>query len=115
MDIKIREEIGTRCIIRDDGQRIYDAIHHSLVKGEKVTLDFDGVTQFASPFFNYAIGQLLKDLKKDDLGRLLNVVNIGETGQQVINRVVENASQYHSDTAYRDVVEGIIKQQEEDL
>ena len=61
MKLSIKDKIGPRCIIKEDGQKIYDAIHESLKQGETVTLDFDGVTQFASPFFNFAIGQLLKD------------------------------------------------------
>jgi len=57
MEIAIRDKIGPRCIVKEDGQKIYDAIHEALQKGETVALDFRDVTQFASPFFNFAIGQ----------------------------------------------------------
>ncbi|MDF5723445.1 MAG: STAS-like domain-containing protein [Rhizonema sp. PD37] len=38
-----------------------------------VELDFGEVDIFASPFFNFAIGQLLRDIKSKDLNRLLKV------------------------------------------
>jgi len=71
MKMTIKEMIGPRCIIQEDGQKVYDVIHPLLQEGEAVTLDFTGVSQFASPFFNFAIGQLLKDIPEEDLRRLL--------------------------------------------
>lgn len=53
--------IGANCITLDDGQQVYNAIHPELTAGHPVELDFDRVEIFASPFFNAAIGQLLKD------------------------------------------------------
>ncbi len=111
MKIFIENEIGPRCIIKDDGQKIYEKIHGPLKKGDTVTLDFDGVAQFASPFFNYAIGQLLKDIRVEDLRGLLQVENLNETGRLVINRVIENAARYHGDVDYRKVVDDILEQQ----
>ena len=80
-------------------------------KGETVTLDFDGVNQFASPFFNFAIGQLLKDVSEADLRRLLQIENLNETGRQVIERVIENAAKYHGDKDYSKIVDDILEQQ----
>lgn len=111
MKIIIKNEIGPRCIIREDGQRIYDTIHEPLKKGDVVTLDFDGVAQFASPFFNFAIGQLLKDISVEDLRQLLQVQNLNETGELVIKRVIENAAKYHGDKDYRKIVDDILEQQ----
>ena len=111
MKLSIKDKIGPRCIIKEDGQKIYDAIHESLKQGETVTLDFDGVTQFASPFFNFAIGQLLKDIKEDDLRRLLHIEKLNETGRLVVERVIENAAKYHGDKDYRRIVDDILEQQ----
>src|ERR1700722_11139428 len=115
MNIKIKEQVGPRCIIREDGQKIYEMIHSPLLKNQKVTLDFEGVTQFASPFFNFAIGQLLKDVKKEDLKHLLKIEHISETGKQVIERVIENAAEYHGNPNYREIVDDILKQQEKEF
>jgi hypothetical protein len=111
MNLVIKDLIGIRGIIKEDGQKIYDLIHDSLKQGETVTLDFKGVTQFASPFFNFAVGQLLKDIKEQDLRRLLKIVHLENVGLQVVQRVIENASQYRSDINYQKVIDDILEQQ----
>ena len=111
MQLMIKDIIGPRCIIKEDGQRVYDAIHEKLKAGESVKLDFSGVTQFASPFFNFAIGQLLIDVKEDELKRLLQVDHLDHTGQIVFKRVIENASQYHTNVDYKKIVDAILEQQ----
>ena len=111
MHLTIKDIIGPRCIVKEDGQRVYDRIHDTLKKKEPVTLDFSGVTQFASPFFNFAIGQLLKDIEEDDLRRLLQIENLDPPGRLVVERVIENASRYHTDVDYRKIVDDILGQQ----
>ena len=76
MKLEIKTFVGERCVTSDDGQRVYKEIHPKLAAGESVPLDFNGVTVVASPFFNLAIGQLLRDLKPDDLNELLEVEDI---------------------------------------
>jgi hypothetical protein len=111
MKLFIKDKIGPRCIIKEDGQKVYDEIHEPLKNGETVTLDFGGVKQFASPFFNFAIGQLLKDIEEGDLRRLLQIENLNETGKLVMERVIENATKYHGDKDYRKIVDDILEKQ----
>ena len=111
MRVNIKDKIGPRCIIKEDGQKIYDDIRQPLINGETVALDFAGVSQFASPFFNFAVGQLLKDIKEDDLRRLLQIENLNENGKQVVERVIENAAKYHGDKDYRKIVDDILEEQ----
>jgi hypothetical protein len=111
MKLFIRERIGPRCIIKEDGQKIYDAIYGALRSGEMVTLDFEGVNQFASPFFNFAIGQLLKDIAEADLRRLLQIEHLNETGRLTVERVMENAAKYYGDKDYRKILDDILEQQ----
>ena len=111
MKLFIKEIIGKRCIIKEDGQKIFDAIHEPLKNGETVTLDFDGVNQFASPFFNFAIGQLLKDVPEADLRSMLQIDHLNETGKLVVERVIENAAKYHGSKDYKKIVDDILEQQ----
>ena len=111
MKVTIRESVGPRCIIKEDGQRVYDAIHPVLKRGEPVTLDFQGVTQFASPFFNFAVGQLLRDIDVESVKRLLQIENLVPDGRRVVDRVIENAGKYHTDVDYRKIVDAILQQQ----
>ena len=75
MEYRVIDHIGPRAIIREDGQKVFDTIYPVLKTGESAKLDFDGVSQFASPFFNFAIGQLLKDLTVDDLKQKMVLFN----------------------------------------
>jgi len=109
MKISVKNVInGPRCITKEDGQKIFNLIHHLLKNKDRVTLDFGGITQFASPFFNFAIGQLLKDISEPDLRSYLFFENLDLTGEQVINRVIENAVQYHSSSKHRNIVDEIL-------
>jgi len=111
MELRILDLIGPRCIVKEDGQRVYEKIHPVLNKHQTVTLDFEGVTQFASPFFNFSIGQLLKDIIEEDLRQHLQVKNLVSDGELVIKRVIENASRYYKDVDYRKIVDSILEQQ----
>ena len=111
MDYKILDHIGPRAIIKEDGQKVYDAIHPILMKGETTKLNFEGVAQFASPFFNYAIGQLLKDLTVDELKERLQIVHLKADGMMVVKRVIANASRYHTDVNHQKIVDSILEEQ----
>lgn len=111
MKLSIKEKIGPRCIIMEDGQKIFHEVFEPMKRGESVTLDFEGVSQFASPFFNFAIGQLLKEINENDVRRLLQIENLNETGTMVVERVIENAVKYHGNKDFRKVVDDILEQQ----
>lgn len=111
MKYRVQEEIGPRAIVKEDGQKVYDAVHPVLKAGDSATLDFEGVAQFASPFFNFAIGQLLMDLTLDDLTTRLHIVHLTPDGMAVVKRVIENASQYHKDKDHRQIVDAILEEQ----
>lgn len=115
MNISIVNLIGgSRCIIKEDGQKVYNEIHPQLLQGKPVILDFTGITQFASPFFNFAIGQLLKDINQEILRTLLDIKNINESGSLIIKRVIENASVYENDIDYRKIFDAILEKQSKD-
>jgi hypothetical protein len=72
MNYQVFDITGECAIAADSGQKLYDQIHAELLAGNSVELDFTRVKVFASAFFNFAIGQLLKDISPDDLNRLLH-------------------------------------------
>ena len=90
------ELAGKYCIAPGDGQRLYEQIHPILKAGEPVTLDFSETQVFASPFFNFAIGQLLRDLTPQTLNDLLKVKQLAPPGKDVLRRVIENAKLYYA-------------------
>jgi len=115
MKLSIKHTIGPRCIIEEDGRQLFGEIHEPLKNGEIVILDFDGVRQIAAPFFNIAIGQLLKDITEPDLRRRLQIEHLNETGKRVMERVIDHAARYYGDKDYRRIVDDIMEQQVKDL
>jgi hypothetical protein len=114
MKLEIKNLVGERCVTSEDGQRLYDEIYPKLAAGESVCLDFEDVKVFASPFFNFGIGQLLKDLKPEDLNELLKVEGLGPDGALVWQRVVKNAKEYYKNPGAKRIIDEILKEQAED-
>lgn len=111
--IEMRNLVGNSCITSEDGQRMYDRIHPPLDAGESVVLDFTGVDVIASPFFNAAVGQLLRDLPSDWLNTSLDIVGLHEDGMAVLRRIVENAKTYYADLEARRAQDHILDDQAE--
>ncbi len=107
---KVRDTTGEYAIDGSDGLKLYNEIRSDLVAGNSVELDFDGVQVFASIFFNFAIGQLLRDLKPDTLNELLNFKNLSYTGKEILDEVIKNAKLYYSDFGYRDAVDAVMEE-----
>ena len=114
MKVNVGRAIGRNCLTPEAGQRLYEQIVAELRAGHPVELDFQGATVFASPFFNASIGQLLRDIKPDDLNRLLKVTRLAAAGEHVLRRVIETANQYYEDPGLRKALGEILREQEEE-
>jgi STAS-like domain of unknown function (DUF4325) len=104
MKYNIHNLIGAYCVTPQRGQELYDIIHPLLTEGKAVELDFLGVKAYASPFFNYAIGQLLRDIPDADVDRLVKFSNLSNTGTNVLQMVMNSAKRYYTDDNYRQAV-----------
>jgi hypothetical protein len=87
--------VGKNAISMQSGSNLYEHIAPTLLSGQNVELDFDGVELFASPFFNASIGLLLKDIQVTDLQERLNISNISDVGRQLLNHVISNAIRFY--------------------
>ena len=114
MKIDLHSMVGENCITVEDGNEVYELIFPKLTAGEEIELNFSGVQVFASPFFNAAIGRLLKDLEIEELSRLLTVVLPSPTGQAVLKRVIENSQKFYKDPKVRNATEEVMKERGED-
>lgn len=111
MNILVKEYIGPRCILKEDGQKLHDKIVSIMKTGDEATLNFINVKMFASPFFNYSIGQLFNSFKMDDIRSKLHIENLEPVGHSIIERVIENANKFQSDVDYKKIVDDILEQQ----
>lgn len=110
MIVKIHDITGNYAISADHGQQVYDQIHNELLDGRTVELDFSGVNIFASAFFNFAIGQLLKDISTDDLNRLLQINSLNQNGETILRQIIDNAKKYYADPKYQEAVDTVMEE-----
>jgi STAS-like domain of unknown function (DUF4325) len=110
MKINVKQDIGENCMTVKQGQKLYDTIYPDLSAGKTVEIDFIGVRIFASPFFNYAIGQLLRDLTAKQLNELLVIRNLNAVGSSTLELVIENASRYYSDEKFRHAKDEVMRE-----
>jgi hypothetical protein len=110
MQCTVHEIVGENAITLDDGQGVYDQIQAALSAGQVVELDFAGVEVFASPFFNAAIGQLLRDHSADALNRLLRITGLNSAGYDVLRRVIENSKRYYASADYREAQSRVLRE-----
>ena len=66
---------------------------------------------FASPFFNAAIGQLLRDLSSDQRTYLLRIQNLDPDRLRVLRRVIQNSKRYYADEAERRAVDDVLAEE----
>jgi hypothetical protein len=72
-----------------------------------------GLYHLKGPFFNFAIGQLLKDILEEDLRRQFQIENLAPAGKLVVERVIDNAGRCHADADYRNIVDTILHDSDE--
>jgi hypothetical protein len=107
---RVREITGSFAITPENGQKLYEQIYPVLLAGKDIELDFDGIKVFASAFFNFAVGQLLKDLSPDALNQQLYITGLNDNGQNVLRRVIENAKRYYSEPNYQQAVNSVMEE-----
>jgi STAS-like domain of unknown function (DUF4325) len=115
MKYNIYEVIGKNCMTPNDGKKVYNLTHPELLAEHHVELDFAEVDIFASPFFNFAIGQLLRDIQPEKLNELLKISNLNPIGKQVLKQVIENSKQYYSNEDTRKVIDRVVTEQADSL
>lgn len=110
MDIRVYDITGENAMTREAGEKLYTLIYPLLSEGHKVTLDFSGVKRHLTVFFNFAIGQLYRDISPDKV-RAIQVSNLSPVGVNTLNQVHSTAQQYYSDETYQKAVNSMVEEQ----
>lgn len=88
--IKIEELCSTALSI-NDGEILKKEIEKYIVKYEKIVLDFENITLFASPFFNQSIGYFVTKLTPKVFLEKIVCINLTELGDQTYHYSYNNA------------------------
>jgi hypothetical protein len=96
IEVKVFDLVGKNAISMQSGAKLNKAISPALLNNESVEIDFDGVSLYASPFFNASVGILLKDVKIDMLTKNMRIINCNDVGISLLNTVIQNAISYYN-------------------
>jgi hypothetical protein len=114
MQLAVRD-ICAFAITGEDGQAVFDRIKPALRRGEAVEIDFRDVTIYSAPFFNTAIGQLLRDFKRKEVMQLLKFENLAPDGRDVVRQVIDNSEKYYSSPDYRETLRKVLEAMAEEM
>lgn len=109
--LQIAAQTGDACITIEQGEPLYEQVFARLRAGDSVTMDFRGVQVFASPFFNAAVGRLLKDFSIEDFRNRVIVEGLTPVGIALMERVIENSNRFYHDPAARKAIEDILNEE----
>lgn len=106
--IRVVDITGPFALAGDDGQRLYDRMYAILGAAQNAQVDFYGVRVIATPFFNAAVGRLLKDVSPDELRNRILFKNLSLAAERTLALVIENAKQYYHDPGAREALDKIL-------
>lgn len=115
MSIKVFDLSGEFAITTEDGEKLFAQLEEPVQKSQHIELDFANVRVFASPFFNAAVGRLLKDRSARDLLNLISITNLNSVGETVLTRVMENAEQYYRNPTARKALDDLLGKENADV
>ncbi|MDR1700470.1 MAG: STAS-like domain-containing protein [Lachnoclostridium sp.] len=78
----------------DDAKKLSVAIQPLLDKKEKIIIDFSGVKNFTTLFFNYALSRYVVEIGADEYERLFEIRNLSEIGEATYQHSLDNAKEY---------------------
>lgn len=108
MKIQVAAHFGEHCITKEDGQALRGLISEALPrlgKNERLEVDFSGSAVFSSPFFNEAIGELLRHHEATELNQKLVLLGLPPDAYALVSRVITNAREYFSNPRIRKTVD----------
>lgn len=87
---------GKYCLLERDGQLLYELIYPKLKENKCAVINFEKTRYYAATFFNYAIGQLLKDFSREKINELLILQNLSAHGKMIVEKVINNAEKFYN-------------------
>lgn len=114
-EIKLAEEIGDRCLTKDQGERALALIRAALAADGHVHLNFSGVRTLISLFLNNAVGPLFEEFDRAEFDRRVSVEGLTENQATTFEHMLRNAEAYHRDTDYRRALEAALLRRFEEI
>lgn len=103
--IKINSLTKT-CMAQKNGLIIRKEIEKLLKDDEDITLDFNGIKLFASPFFNISLGYIISEYGEECFNKI-KIINISDLGKSIIEQVKNNSLTANTNDKISEIVNDI--------
>ena len=103
----ILKEIVKEAASQSSGEKLLNIIEPLIKNNVEFCIDFDGLTRFASPFFNNSFAKLAL-IYGFNLIDSIKILNLSEVGILTYNSSIENAKLLSNDPKYATKIEKII-------
>ena len=107
MEKIILKEITKEAASQSSGEKLLNIIEPLIKNNTKFCIDFDGLTRFASPFFNNSFAKLALMYGFESIDSI-KLLNLSEVGTNTYNTSIENAKLLSNDPKYATKIETII-------
>jgi hypothetical protein len=95
--LRVSSVIGSKiCVATEDGQKLFDILHHAVSNGEKLNVSFEGIELVIEAFLNIAIGQLYGTFSEETITAMISYTHLQEDDAELLNLVTSNALRYYS-------------------
>lgn len=91
MKTVIVREYASMALTEKDGLKLRAAIENLLKTERIISLDFSGISLFATMFFNASIGHLVMQLTPEECEDRVRISNISELGLETYRHTLGNA------------------------
>ena len=101
-------------IFEQDGVALREKIMDVYDNGENVTLDFEGISLFATMFFNASVGWLVLRDGPETVNSRIKYINLSELGETTWKHSFNNAIQVRNDPVYQQAVQNYDEEGDDD-
>lgn len=103
----IIKEITKEAASQSSGEKLLSIMEPLIKNNEEFCIDFEGLTRFASPFFNNSFAKLALIYGFESIDSI-EILNLSEVGTDTYNTSMENAKLLSNDPKYATKIEEII-------
>jgi len=93
-----------QAISSEEADGVYNMLHKILEDGQKVILDFAGISLLISSFLNSAVGRLYGDFKPNITDDSVSFVNLDARDEYILRMVIGRAKDYHNNKSLIDAI-----------
>lgn len=76
-------QITPYALSAEDGMKLYKKINKKLLQKKEITIDFNGISLFAPPFFNASFGRLIIE-NGHEVFEKIKITNLDDLGKETL-------------------------------